>query len=220
MRHAVGRAVIGFDLDGTLIDSAPDIHGIANKVLSDEGLDGVTLAEARSFVGKGAANFVTRMREARGIPVSEQARLLEAYLDYYENAVDLTVVYPGVRGALEALLGDGHRLVLCTNKPERPTKTVLEHFDLAAYFDVVIGGDTLPERKPDPAPLRAAFGDATGVRLYVGDSEIDAGAAQAAGVPFLLYTEGYRHSEVEEMAHQARFSHFDALPGIVEKMTG
>lgn len=214
------RAVIGFDLDGTLIDSAPDIHGIANKVLIDEGLDQISLPEARSFVGKGAAHFVTRMRAVRGIPDSEQDRLLEAFLGHYQGAVALTVVYPGVRAALEALLEEGHRLVLCTNKPEAPTKAVLDHFDLSPYFDVVVGGDTLAMRKPDPAPVFAAFADIAGTRLFVGDSEIDGGAAQAAGVPFLLYTEGYRHTDIEDIPHQARFSHFDALPGLVEKLTG
>jgi phosphoglycolate phosphatase len=215
----MARAVIGFDLDGTLIDSAPDIHDIACQVLDVEGFAPITLKEARSFVGKGAAHFVAQMRAARGIADSEQDRLLAAYLARYEGAVARTRLYPEVRGALEELLGEGHRLVLCTNKPERPTKFVLDHFDLASFFDVVVGGDTLPQRKPDPLPLLAAFGDVSGPRLFVGDSDIDAATAQAAEVPFLLFTEGYLKSEPEEIPHAARFERFSSLPGLVQKMT-
>lgn len=215
----MGRAVIAFDLDGTLVDSAPDIHDIACQVLDAEGFPPITLDQARSFVGKGAANFVAQMRASFGIPDSEQERLLAEYLQRYDGAVALTRRYPGVTSALEELLGEGHRLVLCTNKPESPTKFVLEHFDLAPFFDVMVGGDTLPVRKPDPALLIAAFGDLPGPRLFVGDSEVDAATAEAAGVPFLLFTEGYRKSEPEEIPHAARFERFSALPGLVNKMT-
>lgn len=215
----MAEAVIAFDLDGTLIDSAPDIHGIANRVLADEGLDGITLDEARSFVGKGAANFVARMREVRGIPDSEQDRLLDAYMGYYQGAVGLTTIYPGVRPALEMLRAAGHRLVLCTNKPEAPTQAVLDHFDLAGLFEFVVGGDTLPVRKPDPAPLLAAYRSSVGTRLFVGDSEIDAETARAAEVPFLLFTEGYRKTAAEDLPHAAQFDHFDKLPDIVSDLT-
>lgn len=219
MRPRVARAVIGFDLDGTLIDSAPDIHAVANTVMAEEGLPPIPLADARRFVGRGASHFVAQVRALHGLPDSDHDRLLAAYMGHYQGAVALTRVYPGVTAALEALLGDGHRLVLCTNKPEAPTKFVLDHFDLAGFFDVVVGGDTLPVRKPDPAPLRAALGDSTGPTLFVGDSEIDAGTAQAASVPFLLYTEGYRHSDIEDVPYQAKFSHYNALPGLVERLT-
>ena len=214
------EAVVAFDLDGTLIDSAPDIHAIANRVLAAEGLAPLSMAEARNFLGRGAANFVAQMRDARGIPESEQAQLLAAFLGHYQGAVGLTRLYPGVVPALEALQADGHRLVLCTNKPEAPTRFVLDHFGLARFFGIVVGGDTLPVRKPDPAPLTAAWGTLKGTRIFVGDSEIDAETAQAAGVPFLLYTEGYRKTPVEALPHRAAFADFAALPGLVRDLAG
>jgi phosphoglycolate phosphatase len=205
-------AAIVFDLDGTLIDSVPDIHFIANEVLNAEGAEPITLAQARSFVGNGAGVFVQKMRALRGLPDADQDRLYEAFVGLYDTAVTRTVPYPGVPELLARLKGDGHRLGVCTNKPISPTKAVLAHLGLDMFFDTVWGGDSLPVRKPDPAPLHAAF-EALGeeIRLYVGDSEVDADTAKAAGVPFFLYTEGYRKTLVEEISHRAAFSHFDAL---------
>jgi phosphoglycolate phosphatase len=136
--------------------------------------------------------------------------------DYATGATDLTQLYPGVPEALSVLLGAGHVLGICTNKPEAPARHVLEAFGLTGFFPVVLGGDSLPQRKPDPAPLRAvaeALGG--GAVIFVGDSEVDAETAEAAGVPFLMFTESYRQSEVEEIAHAARFDSFAALPELV-----
>ena len=209
-------ARIVFDLDGTLIDSAPDIRAGANGILAEEGAEPLTPEEARSFIGSGAAVFVERMRRARGIPDSEQARLLATFIARYEGFVGLTTVYPGVPQALAALRAGGHRLGLCTNKPIRPTHAVLGHFGLDGFFGTVWGGDSLPQRKPDPAPLLAAFaalGD--GSAVYVGDSEVDAETAERAGVPFLLFTEGYRRTAAADLRHSAMFDDFAALPGLV-----
>jgi phosphoglycolate phosphatase len=210
-------ARIVFDLDGTLIDSAPDIQAIANRVLADEGAAPITLAETRGFIGNGAPVFIERLRAARGIGAARQAPLLERFVGLYDRAVDLTRPYPGVIAALEALQGRGHRLGICTNKPERPARAVLAHLGLDRFFEVVLGGDSLPVRKPDPAPLMAAFeklGD--GQRIYVGDSEVDAETARAGGVPFLLFTEGYRKVPVAEMPHHAAFDDFAHLPGLID----
>lgn len=221
MRRPVVRAVIAFDLDGTLIDSAPDIHAVANRVLADEGLPPLPVSQARRFVGRGASHFVSLVRQLHGVPDAEHDRLLNAYMGYYDGAVELTRMYPGVRSALEELLGEGHQLVLCTNKPEGPTHTVLKHFDLDDYFDAVVGGDTLSVRKPDPAPLLEAFArvKAGPARIFVGDSEVDAETGQAAGVPFVLFTEGYRQAEVADLPHQARFDSYSALPGLIARLT-
>ena len=212
-------ARIVFDLDGTLIDSAPDIRALASAILAREGAEALSLAETRSFIGNGAAVFVARMRAARGIPDSEQARLLAAFHAGYDDAVDLTVPYPGVREALDALARAGHRLGICTNKPLRPCRAVLAHLDLLDRFPVTIGGDSTPFPKPDPAPLRAAF-DALGPgpMLYVGDSETDAETARRAEVPFLLFTEGYRRGPAAEMPHDAAFSSFADLPDLVARL--
>ena len=203
-----------FDLDGTLIDSAPDIRAAANAVLALEGLAPLDAAQTRSFIGAGAASFVERMAAAR-LPRPDPLRarrMLEGFIDRYEGAVNLTRPYPGVVAALEDLTGRGWSLGLCTNKPLAPTRAVLTHLALARFFSVVVGGDSLPVRKPDPAPLThaiAALGG--GPVVYVGDSEVDAATASAAGVPFALFTEGYRQSPVAALAHDFAFSDFAAL---------
>lgn len=217
MMTDINKARIVFDLDGTLIDSAPDIGGIANAVLKQEGAPLITMAQTRDFIGNGAAVFVEKMRLARNIPDDQQTRLLEAFMERYETAFELTVPYPGVVDALDRLRAQGHRLGICTNKPLRATQAVLNHLSLDGYFETVLGGDSLPVSKPDPAPLVAAF-DAlgSGPRVYVGDSEVDAAAAQAANVPFLLFTEGYRKSPVNDVPHTRNFDDFDTLPSLVD----
>jgi phosphoglycolate phosphatase len=212
-----------FDLDGTLIDSAPDIHAAGNAVLADEGLAPVTLDEARSFIGAGAQIYIARLAGARAGPLPDAARaalerrMLANLLEWYETAVTLTRIYPGAVEALAALREMGVRLGLCTNKPEAPARAVLRHFGLTDAFGTIIGGDTLPQRKPDPAPLRRAMAD-LGVTacLYVGDSEIDAQTAEAAGQEFALFTEGYRKAPVAELPHKLAFSDFAALVRHVE----
>ncbi|OWU82359.1 phosphoglycolate phosphatase [Oceanicola sp. 22II-s10i] len=209
-------ARVVFDLDGTLIDSAPGIRGIANGILREEGLPEISLAEAHSFIGHGAGAFVAQMRAARGIADSEQERLLGTLLGRYEGAVGLSQPYPGVPEALAALVAGGHVLALCTNKPEAPARLELEYLGVTGDFGVVVGGDSLAVRKPDPGPLRAVLGAmAEGPSVYVGDSEVDAETAQAAGVAFLLFTGGYRKSPVEAIPHDAAFDDFADLPALV-----
>ena len=214
-------ARIVFDLDGTLVDSAPDIHGIANALLEREGREPVTLEQTRDFIGNGVGVFVQKMRAARGIADTEHARLLADFIERYDDAVHLTKPYPALRDALETLVRSGHRLGVCTNKPIRPCRALLRHLDLERYFETLWGGDSLPVHKPDPAPPHAAFGAlGAGERLYVGDSGVDAETAGRAGVPFLLFTEGYRKCAVEEMPHTAAFSSFATLPSLVEDVLG
>lgn len=209
-------ARIVFDLDGTLIDSAPDIHGIANALLAAEGLAPITLEQTREFIGNGASVFVQRMCAARGIPDSAHDRMLADFIAAYEDAVHLTVPYPGVPEALEALRAQGHALGVCTNKPIGPTRAVLAHLGLDRFFATVWGGDSLPVHKPDPAPLRAALDAlAPGPAIYVGDSEVDAETARRAQIRFLLFTEGYRKSPIATIPHAEAFDSFDRLPDLV-----
>lgn len=209
-------ARIVFDLDGTLIDSAPDIHAIANLVLAGVGAAPISFPETHRFIGNGAAVFVARMRGARGLGDSMQAQLLAEFVALYDTAVTRTHPYPGVENALRALQADGHRLAVCTNKPQRPARAVLAHLRLDGFFETVLGGDSLTVRKPDPSPLVAAFEAlGSGPMIYVGDSEVDAETAARAGVAFLLFTEGYRKTPVAQLPHRAAFDDFDALPGLV-----
>lgn len=213
-----GPSAIVFDLDGTLIDSALDLHHIANILLDEEGLSPVTLDEAKTFIGSGTPTFIRRMREARGIPDADQQRLLDGFMARYSGAVQFTQLYPGVVDALGMLEGQGHPMAICTNKPERPARAVLDHFDLARFFPTIIGGDTTSAHKPDPTPLRAAFaGLGTKGGLFVGDSEVDAQTAQNAEIPFLLFTEGYRKSGIENLPHQTAFTNFADLPTLIQQ---
>lgn len=203
-----------FDLDGTLIDSAPDLHAAANAILDEEGLEPITLTQARDFVGAGAGVFVSRMMETRALPAGKalHARLLERFLAHYQSGISFTRPYPQALETLAALRAAGWRLGLCTNKPLAPTRAVLDALDMAGLFSAVTGGDSLPQRKPDPAPLRMTLAR-MGVRraLYVGDSEIDAQTARAAGQPFALFAGGYRKVPVEELSPAFAFDDHAAL---------
>jgi len=214
VRAAIPRAAV-FDLDGTLIDSAPDIHAALNAVLAAVRAAPVTLDETRGFVGDGAPVLIRRAMAARGLPddAALHARMLAHLLEIYESAVRLTRPYPGAVAALERLAAEGCRLGLCTNKPEAATRAVLTHLDLARFFPAVVGGDSLPDRKPHPAPLLqvvAALGAMQAV--FVGDSEVDAATASAAGIPFALHTEGYRRVPVASLPHSFAFSDWAQLP--------
>lgn len=210
-------ARIVFDLDGTLVDSAPDLQGIANELLAREGRSAVTLAETRTFIGAGVPAFVARMRAARDLPDTAQHRLVAAFLDRYADAVHLTEPFPGAVAALDALAAEGHALGICTNKPVAPCRALLAHLGLADRFAAVLGGDSLATRKPDPAPLLAAFAGLPGAepRIYVGDSEVDAETGARADVPFLLFAGGYRDTALTELPHAAAFTKWDDLPGLI-----
>lgn len=208
-----------FDLDGTLIDSAPDIHAVTNRMLAAEGQPPLSLETVRSFIGNGAGVLVARVMAARGLPEAEHARLTRAFVAEYEGAVGLTRLYPGVAACLAQMQQQGLRLGLCTNKPLAPTRAVLRHFGLDPVFAVVVGGDSLPVRKPDPAPLLHAIGAlGGGPVLYVGDSEVDAECADRAGVPLALYLGGYRTTPPEALPHAVAFSAFSALPGLASML--
>ena len=209
---------IVFDLDGTLIDSAPDIQFVAATVLRGLGKEELTLDETRGFVGEGSAVFVSRMMAARGIAATphNHAQLHTQFLALYECSVDRAKFYPGVLEALAALKAAGHRLGLCTNKPELPTRAVLRHMGLEPMFDVVIAGGMLDSRKPEPAMLWHTIEELGGGKaLFVGDSEIDAETARRAGVLFALYSGGYRKTPIGKMYQNWVFDGFDALEGIV-----
>lgn len=205
-----------FDLDGTLIDSAPDIRGIANALMDQAGARPLSLSETRRFMGEGVAIFVERMIRTRDLDPSLQAGMEADFLARYETAVDLTHPYPGVRETLLALAAAGHQLGLCTNKPEAAARAILRHLGLADLFESVIGGDTIDCRKPNPAPLRAAFDRLQGTAplIYIGDSETDAETALRADVPFLLFTEGYRKGR-GGLSCNAAFSDYAQLPELV-----
>ncbi|MDP3195783.1 phosphoglycolate phosphatase [Tabrizicola sp.] len=207
-----------FDLDGTLIDSAPQIHAAANIVFGSKGLPPFSQETVRGFIGNGVGVLVGRLIAHQGIEATAalEGELVESFINIYEQAFDLTSLYPDVYTTLSALVDAGHRMAICTNKPQGPTLAVLRHFDLGRFFPVVIGGDTLPQRKPDPAPLLAALtGLGPGKALFVGDSEVDAETAQRAGIPFGLFAGGYRKAPAESLGARLIFDDHAALPRLV-----
>ncbi len=207
-----------FDLDGTLIDSAPDIHATAQKVLSAEGLAAMEFATIKGFIGAGVGMLVQRILLAQGLDGSgaQHQRMVAAFLKIYEEAVDLTVLYPGVAQMLTRLAQAGHPMAICTNKPEGPTRAVLRHFGLLPHFPVIVGGDSLPARKPDPAPLRLALrqmGLASAV--FVGDSEVDAETAHATPLPLALFSGGYRKAPLHTLGAAVIFDNHADLPDLL-----
>ena len=212
--------IVLFDLDGTLVDSAPDIHATAIAVLAEEGLPPLPFAEVRGFIGRGVPHLVGCLLGRLGIDnPALAARMIARFAVHYETAVTRTHPYPGVPAALDALRAEGHVLGICTNKPAAAARAVLRHLGLSDRFAAVIGGDSAPARKPDPAPLHMAHNACgPGPAIFVGDSEIDAATALATGIDLLLFTGGYRHGPVETIAHRAAFGSFDALAGLIRAL--
>ena len=215
-------SAIVFDLDGTLVDSAPDIHAAVNRMLADTGHAPLDLATVTDFIGNGIPQLVRLVMQARGIEDHHHDEMLARMLDHYTaRPAELTRPYPGVVKALTALCDAHYRLGVCTNKFTAPSQQILGALGIAGFFDVVVGGDSLAVKKPDPAPLDMAFGALGGPPLlYVGDSEVDAKTAQAAGLRFALFTEGYRKSPMADLPHDYAFSHHDALPALVSGLRG
>ena len=207
-----------FDLDGTLIDSAPDIHATANKVFTAKGFPPFPFEVVRGYIGNGVGVLVTRLLQHQGHAADGflQVEMVADFIKIYEEAFDLTSLYPNVATALADLSIAGHPLGICTNKPVGPARAALRRFGLDRYMQVVIGGDSLSERKPHPAPLQATLAHlGTRTAIFVGDSEVDAETANAAKLPFALFTEGYRKAEAQSLGAKLIFSDFRALAGLV-----
>ncbi len=190
------RAVL-FDLDGTLVDSAEDLRSALNVVLGQRGRRSLSLDEVKGMIGDGATKLVERALAATGGDPATLTETHRAFLDIYEaNASDATRPYPGAVETLETLTAKGFQLAVVTNKPAAATATVLEALDLERFFKVVVGGDTLPQRKPHPAQILHALqglGVPAEATLMVGDNHHDIKAARAAGTAAVAVTYGYSH---------------------------
>ena len=215
-----------FDLDGTLVDTLPDIEAAANRALAAEGRRPLTSDEVRQLIGSGGRVLMKNAFRATGEPASE-ARIdaaFAAYIAAYEKApVAGSAAFPGVHAALDGLLARGTRLAVCTNKPEGLAETVLETFGLAGYFAGVVAGDTLPARKPSPEPLLEAVarvGGAGRSAAMVGDSPIDADAARAASIPFIAVSFGYSPVPASALGADAVIDGYDELAGAIDALNG
>lgn len=187
-----------FDLDGTLVDSAPDLATAVNRTLAELDRPAVPEDRVRVWIGNGARRLVARAlagrREVGQEPAGLEAALARFFEHYEDCLVDRSRPYPGVREGLDTLSRLGLPLGVVTNKPERFTAPLLEALELERYFRVLVSGDTLAVKKPDPAPLHhaaAGLGVPAGACLLVGDSRTDLEAALAAGMPMIRVPYGY-----------------------------
>lgn len=204
--------MVMIDLDGTLIDTVPDLAAAANRMLADLGRKPWELEHYRAWIGNGVPRFVKRALTGEMQAEPESAlfeRGLESFRRRYAEAVsELSRPYPGVVEALDRLSEQGYSLVCITNKAEAFTLPLLKNLDLHKYFGLVLSGDSLPKQKPDPLPLQHAcrhFGIDGAHGVLIGDSSNDVQAARAAGMPVICVTYGYNHG------HDIRDSHPDAV---------
>ncbi len=217
------RAIL-FDLDGTLVDSAPDLCGAMNHVLAGRGHPLLDLTQVRHLVGHGARALLARgfWGETAEPPVADpdfEAAVTD-FLDYYrDHLTDHSAPYPGAVAALQILRQRGFPLAVVTNKPEALAQKMLEQLHLRPFFTHVVGGDTLPQRKPAPEPLRHVldqWGIPPHLALMVGDSGVDVEAAQATGCPVVLMSHGYRRGiDAEQWHPDGVLDHFEQLPHCV-----
>ncbi|CAN1527046.1 Gph Predicted phosphatases [Caulobacteraceae bacterium] len=196
---------IAFDLDGTLVETAPDLVGALNVVLVEQGMAPAPLTAVRQLVGHGVRGLLTRAYAMAGLTITE-ARIDELrprFIEIYRARIaEESRPYPGCLESLADLRARGAKLAVCTNKPEGLARQLLDALDMTGLFDAIIGGDTLPVQKPDPAPLLAAVARAGGDparAIMVGDASPDVGAAKAAGMPCILFSFGYNDLPVEAL---------------------
>ncbi len=212
---------IVFDLDGTLIDTAPDLIDTLNVVFAREGLPPVPYDTARNLIGGGARAMIVRGIEAEGrsVPPAEVERMFADFIAYYaDHIADRSRPFPGLLDALDELAARGCRLAVCTNKLERLSLLLLEALSLAGRFEAICGQDTFGIQKPDPEILRrtiAAAGGNPRHAVMIGDSLTDIRTARAAGVPVIAVDFGYSDKPVSEYAPDRIISHFEQLPASI-----
>ena len=206
-----------FDLDGTLVDSAPDLAHALNHVLKRLGKLPVPLEDVRHLTGHGARPLIERGLSLNGMPSDDADidRELGHFLDYYAAniAVD-TRPYPGAVELLDLLREQGAKVGLCTNKSERLTRLLLDALELTDYFDAILGGDTLPVRKPDPGHVLGtieALGGQPQETLYFGDTITDFEACKGAQVPIILVRFGYSRLPVEDFKVNGLISSYEEV---------
>ena len=218
MTQSLRRKTLVFDLDGTLVDSAPDIAAAVNALFGELSLPVVELTLIRRMIGDGAPVLLERALAHVGATHRAADLMPRFSVHYGENAVRLTTVYPAVVETLTHLRSLGCRLGVCTNKPIGPTRTVLAALGLDALIEAVVGGDSLPQRKPEPEPLLTvirALGGMPGSAVLIGDSAVDLACAEAAGVPAIIIPSGYGMTEPTAKIIAASFAE---LPRMIAQL--
>lgn len=213
-----------FDLDGTLVDSVPDIATSVNNLLATESLAALSIDEVRSMIGNGIAKLVERAFKAREITFdgdglqSMSGRMMEIYKDHL---TDKTVLLEGADEILRAYAKVGIKLAVVTNKPEAFSRRIVDHFGLSNVIHSVVGGDTCPTRKPAPDMLHhalAELGAHVSRALMVGDSPADINAAKAAPMASVAVRGGYTNVPVEQLGADIIIDNLHHLPSAIEKL--
>jgi phosphoglycolate phosphatase len=215
------RSTIVFDLDGTLVDTAPDLIATLNAVLTRDGYRAVADGDARTMIGGGARHMLERALGRQGVTVAPAAldRLFADFISHYAaHIADHSRPFPGLAQALDRLAMDGARFAVCTNKLEKLSVLLLERLGLATRFAAICGQDTFRIAKPDPELLRRTIGLAggsLGAAVMVGDSFADVAVARAAGVPVVAVAFGYSDVPAASLEADRVIGHFDELPEAV-----
>jgi phosphoglycolate phosphatase len=217
------RTVV-FDLDGTLVDTAPDLINALNFVLDREGLPPVPLHSARNMIGAGARRLIERglELEGRAASVGDITRLTDDFIAYYaEHIADVSRPFEGLESALDDLGKRGYRFAVCTNKLEWLSKLLLDRLGLSARFSAICGADTFGIAKPDPAILQQTVARAGGdisCAIMVGDAGPDIGVARRAGIPVIGVGFGYTEIPIAELKPDRLIHHMNELPAAVESL--
>jgi phosphoglycolate phosphatase len=218
------NATLVFDLDGTLVDSLPDLVAATNHALSDLSLPLIPAETLRRTVGFGARRMIVEglNQTGKSLPEAEIDRLLERFLAYYEpNIARETRPYEGAVAALERFRSEGARLAVCTNKRLALAELLLKDLKIDRLFDAVAGRDSFPVYKPHPDHIRGAVRMAGGDisrAVMIGDTSIDIAAAKAAAVPVVGCTFGYSDVPMETLGADAVISHYDQLESAVRSL--
>jgi phosphoglycolate phosphatase len=216
--------IVVFDLDGTLVDTAPDLISALNHVLDGEGLPPVPLHAARAMIGAGARKLIERGLELEGrvTSVEDVTRLTNDFIDYYAaHIADASRPFDGLVAALDELQAQGYRFAVCTNKLEWLSKLLLDQLGLSARFSAICGADTFGVSKPDPAILKQTVARAGGQlssAIMVGDAGPDVGVARRAGIPVIGVEFGYTDVPIAELKPDRLISHMRDLPAAVESL--
>jgi phosphoglycolate phosphatase len=210
-----------FDLDGTLVDTAPDLIDTLNIVFGREGLPPVDYTTARNMIGGGARKMIESGLKYDGRPLAAGAvdRMFADFIAYYaEHIADRSLPFPGLDTALDRLGAHGCRFAVCTNKLERLSRLLLDALGLSRRFAAICGQDTFGMQKPDPEILRrtilAAGGNARRA-VMVGDSGTDIATARAAAIPIVAVDFGYSETPVKDLGPDRLIGHFDQLVAAV-----
>jgi phosphoglycolate phosphatase len=217
-------ATIAFDLDGTLVDTAPDLMGALNVVLGERGLPPVADDASRILVGRGARALIARGFSLAGeqLDEAEVEGLVTRFIEVYRGRIaSESRPFDGLEAALDRLAAEGARLCVCTNKRSDLSLALLDALGLTRRFAAVTGADKAPRSKPDPSHFLAAIAEAGGDpsrALMVGDSINDVLSAQAAGAPVVVVSFGYTETPASELGGDALIHRFADLPAVAERL--